>query len=345
MRISTPSRSATRAGVADRADVEADDDRVGRGGEHDVGLVDAADAAVEDVDRDLVLRQLGDLVLERLDRAGDVGLEDEVELLELALLDVLKTSSSETLRPERRASASVFRRCARSCASCAGAAVVLDDADVLAGLGDAVEAEHLDRVAGQRLLDARAGVVVHRADAAPVGAGDERVADLQRAALDEQRHDRAAARVELGLDDDAGRRRVRVGLELLDLGHDVQRLEQVVEAVLGLGGDVDELGLAAPLDRLQAARGHLGAHAGRVGALLVDLVDRDDDRDVGGLRVVDRLVGLRLHAVVGGDDDDRDVGHAGAAGAHGGERLVAGRVEEGDELARRGGPGRRRCAA
>ena len=49
--------------------------------------------------------------------------------------------------------------------------------------------------------------------------------------------------------------------------------------------------------------------------------------------MVDRLVGLRLHAVVGGHDDDRDVGHAGAAGAHRGERLVAGRVEEGDELA------------
>ena len=61
----------------------------------------------------------------------------------------------------------------------AGAAVVLDDADVLAGLGDAVEAEHLDRLAGLRLLDALADVVVHRADAAPVRAGDEGVADLR----------------------------------------------------------------------------------------------------------------------------------------------------------------------
>jgi hypothetical protein len=39
--------------------------------------------------------------------------------------------------------------------------------------------------------------------------------------------------------------------------------------------------------------------------------------------VVDRLRGLRHHAVVGGDDDDDDVGDLGAAGAHGGERLVA----------------------
>ena len=34
---------------------------------------------------DLVLRELRDLVLERLERAGDVGLEHDVELLELAL--------------------------------------------------------------------------------------------------------------------------------------------------------------------------------------------------------------------------------------------------------------------
>ena len=126
---------------------------------------------------------------------------------------------------------------------------------------------------------------------------------------------------------------VRVGLELLELGDDEDRVEQVVEALLGLGRDVDELGVAAPLRGLQAELRHLGAHAVGVGALLVDLVDRDDDRHVGGLGVVDRLVGLRHDAVVGGDDDHGDVGDLGAAGAHGGERLVARRVEEGDRLA------------
>ena len=211
-------------------------------------------------------------------------------------------------------------------------AVVLDDAHELAGLGHGVEAEDLDRLAGQRALDLVALVVVHRADAAPVGAGHDVVADLERAALDEDRHDGAAARVELGLDDDAGGLRVRVGLELLDLGQQDDRLEQVVEVLLRLGRDVDEHRLAAPLLRLQAERGHLGAHAVGLRALLVDLVDGDEDRDVGGLGVVDRLARLRHHAVVGGDDDDRDVGHLGAAGAHGGERLVAGRVEEGDGL-------------
>ncbi len=74
------------ASVGERADVEADDDRVGGGGEHHVGLVDAAGGAADHVDGDLVLRKLRDLVLERLERARDVGLEQDVELVELALL-------------------------------------------------------------------------------------------------------------------------------------------------------------------------------------------------------------------------------------------------------------------
>ncbi len=44
-------------------------------------------------------------------------------------------------------------------------------------------------------------------------------------------------------------------------------------------------------------------------------------------------IGLRHHAVVGGDDQHDDVGDVGAAGPHRGERLVAGRVDEGDGAA------------
>ena len=46
-----------------------------------------------------------------------------------------------------------------------------------------------------------------------------------------------------------------------------------------------------------------------------------------------RLDGLRHHAVVGGHDQHGDVRHLRPTGAHGGERLVARRVEEGDLLA------------
>jgi hypothetical protein len=48
----------------------------------------------------------------------------------------------------------------------------------------------------------------------------------------------------------------------------------------------------------------------------VDLVHRDDDRNAGRSRVIDRLDGLRHDPVVGRDDQNRDVGHLGAARAH-----------------------------
>ncbi len=70
-----------------------------------------------------------------------------------------------------------------------------------------------------------------------------------------------------------------------------------------------------------------------VRAVEVDLVDRDDDRHAGGAGVVDGLDRLGHDAVVGGDDQHGDVGDLGAAGAHGREGLVAGRVQEGDLLA------------
>ena len=133
------------AGVGQRPHVEADDDRVGGRGEHHVGLVDAAGLRVDDVDRDLLLRDLGDLVLERLQRAGDVGLEDDVELLDVALLgpreDLLEADLARLAAGQRLGLEPV----GALLGELAGAAVVLDGLDELAGVGDAVEAEHLDR--------------------------------------------------------------------------------------------------------------------------------------------------------------------------------------------------------
>ncbi len=109
-------------------------------------------------------------------------------------------------------------------------------------------------------------------------------------------------------------------------------LEQVLEPLLGLRRYVDELGIATPLHRLEPELGHLGPHSVGLRAFLVDFVDRNEDRNLRLLGVVDRLLGLRLDAVVGGDHDHGDVGDARAAGAHRGECLVARRVQEGDRL-------------
>src|SRR6185312_17091871 len=58
----------------------------------------------------------------------------------------------------------------------AGFAVVVDRLHELAGVGDAVESQDLDRHAGNRFGDDLAAEVMHRPDPAPLRAGDQRVA-------------------------------------------------------------------------------------------------------------------------------------------------------------------------
>src|SRR3954453_3217083 len=184
-----------RGRVAHRAHVEAEHDRVRGGGQVDVGLRDPAHAGQDDRDLDLFLRELGDLVLEGLERTGDVRLEHEAELVDLAALvedrgqRALDAAAARLLLELEPAPPLV--------GEAAGATVVLDDAHVLARLRDGVEAQDLDRLGRARGLDALAGVVGHRPHTAPVSAGDDGVADLQRAALDEHRDHGAAARIEL----------------------------------------------------------------------------------------------------------------------------------------------------
>ena len=56
-------------------------------GQHDVGLVDAAHARVDDADLDLGVLDLEQRVAERLEAALHVGLDDQVEVEDLALGD------------------------------------------------------------------------------------------------------------------------------------------------------------------------------------------------------------------------------------------------------------------
>ena len=122
-----------------------------------------------------------------------------------------------------------------------------------------------------------------------------------------------------------------LAVSLLDVGDEQDRLEQVVDAADLGGGDLDDDRVAAPLLGDEALLDELLADPLRVGVLPVDLGDSDEGRHLGGPSVADRLHGLGHDAVVGGDDDDREVGGLRAAGPHGDERLVAGRVDEGDE--------------
>jgi hypothetical protein len=105
-------------------------------------------------------------------------------------------------------------------------------------------------------------------------------------------------------------------------------LEQQVEVGLLPGGDRNHDHVAAPVFGQQAAVGKLLLDTLGLRIRLIDLVDRHDDGNFGGARVIDSFEGLRHHAVVGGHHQHDDVGDFGAAGAHAGERFVAGSIDE-----------------
>ena len=105
------------------------------------------------------------------------------------------------------------------------------DPELVARERDVVEAEHLDRRRRTGFLDLLAVVVEHGADLAPAAAGDDRVADAQRAPLDEHGGDRAAALVEVRLEHERPGRRLRVGARASSsVGDEQDRLEQLVDA-------------------------------------------------------------------------------------------------------------------
>ncbi len=155
----------------------------------------------------------------------------------------------------------------------------------------------------------------------------------KRPGLDDHRRHGAAPDVEVRLEHDAAGRRLRAGLQLENFGEHGDLVEKVLDAEPLQRRSLDGDRVTAPGLGHEALLGELLEDAVGVRPLLVDLVERHDDRDPGRLGVVDRLDRLGHDAVVGGDDEHDDVGHLGAAGPHRGECFVAGRVDEGDPLA------------
>ena len=160
---------------------------------------------------------------------------------------------------------------------------------------------------------------------------------MQGAALHEHGRDRAAAAVELGLDDGAFGRPARIGLEFQNLRLQGDGLQQPIEIELLGRRDLHVEHVAAERFDLDLVLQQFGAHALGPRIRAVDLVDGDDHRHPRRLGVVNGLDRLRHHAVVRRDHQHDNVGDARAACAHRGEGGVAGRVDESDLGARRRG--------
>ncbi len=220
-----------------------------------------------------------------------------------------------------------------------------DHREGVAGSRHALEPQDLYRNRRTGLLHRLAPLVVQRAHAAGEFPADEVVADPEGALLLQDRGQRALARVEGGLEHRAVALAIGIGLEIKDLGLKQDLLEQQVDTGALLGRDLGGQRLAAEFLEHHVVLQEVLLDLLHVGGGQVDLVDGHDHRHAGVLGVADGLDRLRHDLVIGRDDEHHDVGDLGTAGPHGGERLVARRVEEGDlPVARQRRRGTRRCA-
>ena len=155
---------------------------------------------------------------------------------------------------------------------------------------------------------------------------------LERAVLHEHRRDGTLARVELCFDDGSLGAAIGIRLEVEDFRLKENLIEQRVDVRALLRRDLGGERAAAELLEHDAVLQELLLDLARVRLRQIDLVDRDDERHAGVLGVRDRFDRLRHDGVVGGDDENDDVRDLRAARTHGGERFVARRVEERDDL-------------
>ncbi len=215
----------------------------------------------------------------------------------------------------------------------AGAALVRHRQDVVTGIGGSGQTQHLHRDRGTGGLDGVAGLVEHGPHPAVLAAADDHVAAPQRSGLHQDGGHRAAALVQAGFHDGPAGGAVHRRLEFQHLGLQQDGVEQVVDALAGLGGHLDQHGVAAPGLGQDIVLGELLHDPVRVGVGLVHLIDGDHDRHAGGPGVLDRLDGLGHDPVVSRHHQHHDVRDLGAAGPHGREGGVTGGVQEGDDPA------------
>ena len=255
---------------------------------------------------------------DRLDRALHVGLDDDLQLLDLAALDLLVEVLERDLRG-RAAISALALLAAAVLGDLRAFCVVLDGVERVARVGHAVEAEDLDR-------RRRAGLV----RPAPVSsviartrpksrAADEGVAERERPVLRRGRSRPGRGRDRGGLDDGAAAPRLfGLALSSSTSAWSSEHLEQLRRCPPSSWREtVHEDRVAAPLLGGQAVLGELALDASRGSAPGLSILLTATM--IGTLAACAWLMAsmrLRHDAVVGRDDQDDDVRHLGAARAH-----------------------------
>ena len=318
-----------RLGVG--TDVEADDNRLRRQRQLDIGLADTAYTAGNDADLDLFRGNLAERLDQRFHTALHVALDEQIQILRFR----------RAVFADRREH--LFQTCGLLLGELVlafafvaltgdflGALLVGYHEGVIAGFRRAGQAEHLDRNRRASRFHLLAQFVEHGAHTPEMRAGQNGVAALERTGLDQNRRDRTTPLLEAGFDHRTAGRHVDRRLELGHFGLEQNGVQQIVDTFTGMRGHRHDHGVAAPIFRNDVFGRQAAFHLVDIRGLYVHLGDRDHHRHARGARVLNRFLRLRHHTVIRSHDKNRDIGDFGAAGTHAGKRCVARRIDEGN---------------
>ena len=243
-RTSTFSVSAARRAVSLIAVLKPTTIAFEADGEQDVVVADLAGALVQDVELDLVGRELGERVGDRAERARHVRLEDDPELLGLARLDlavqVLERRAAAALAALGASSAVRVSTAARAAFSSATtrrmspASGTSDRPRITAGVDGPAFLIRLPCSSSSARTRPNVSPTTMMSPTLSVPVWTSTVAD------------RAAGLVHARLDDRADRGALRVGLELLEVGDEQDHVDEVVEARRRSSRDTGTSGVSPP---------------------------------------------------------------------------------------------------
>src|SRR5580700_3734262 len=245
-----------RAGIG--AHVETDDESARGRGQLHVRHGDAAQAAGDNLDLHLLGREFGERLGERLRAPLHVGLDEHRHHAGLGLAHLREhiLGAGALARELDVAELALAVEC-----HFARLALALGGEELIPGVRRTGQSQHHHRHRGRCFLYRLAVLVEHGAHAPELRAGDDRVADVQRALLDEHGRDRAAPLLDGGLDHHArgetGARRA----QLQHLGLQQDRFQQLVDPLTSARRDFHEHVLPAPLLRDHLVLGEIGADA------------------------------------------------------------------------------------
>ena len=284
---------------------------------------------MDDANLDLVVGELEQGRLHRLGGAAHVSLHNDLQFL-----GALGNLRKQIVQIDLGICLELCFLNGRTALICQRArhSFVLDGIELVARFGNLVQTDDLHRHGRTCCLELSALIVCHGTDTPHRSTRDDHVAAVERTVLHKYGRHWTAAAIQLCLDDDTLCAAIGVRAQILHFGNQQNAFQKVIDAHTRQCGDRHADHVAAPLLGNEIILGERLLNLIGVGARLIHFIDSDHDIQTCVLCVVDGFYGLRHDAVVGGDHQNGDVGRLCAACTHGGERLMTGRIQEGDIL-------------